>query len=297
MKAVSETRITSLPLLARGKVRDLYDLGKQLLLVATDRLSAFDVVFNEPIPAKGQVLTGLAAYWFEKTKAILPNHLISANITDVPGLTNQEREVLRGRSLLVKKGEVVPIECIVRGYLTGSGLKEYQQTGTVNGIALPAGLTDGSKLPEPLFTPTTKESTGHDRPITFPELGNRVGTELAGRLRDYSLRLYQYAANLAEKSGIIIADTKFEFAWVDGVLTIVDEIFTPDSSRFWPLDQYQPGKPQPSFDKQYVRDYLETLDWDKKPPAPRLPETIIARTSEKYREAYERIVGKTLTVC
>lgn len=297
MKAVSETRITSLPLLARGKVRDLYDLGKQLLLVATDRLSAFDVVFNEPIPTKGQVLTGLAAYWFEKTKAILPNHLISANITDVPGLTNQEREVLRGRSLLVKKGEVVPIECIVRGYLTGSGLKEYQQTGTVNGIALPAGLTDGSKLPEPLFTPTTKESTGHDRPITFPELGNRVGTELAGRLRDYSLRLYQYAANLAEKSGIIIADTKFEFAWVDGVLTIVDEIFTPDSSRFWPLDQYQPGKPQPSFDKQYVRDYLETLDWDKKPPAPRLPETIIARTSEKYREAYERIVGKTLTVC
>lgn len=296
MQGITETRIKSFPLMARGKVRDVYDLNKQVLMVATDRLSAFDVVFNEPIPYKGQVLTNLAVYWFEQTKSILPNHLISANIDEVPGLTTEERQLLRGRSMLVKKGEVVPIECVVRGYLAGSGLKEYQKSGTVNGISLPSGLVESSKLPEPIFTPTTKESSGHDQAITFTEMANMVGTDLAQQLRDYSLKLYQYAAQIAEKSGIIIADTKFEFAWIDGVLTVVDEIFTPDSSRFWPLDQYEPGKSQPSFDKQYVRDYLETLDWDKQPPAPRLPEEIVARTSAKYLEAYEKIVGKPLAL-
>jgi phosphoribosylaminoimidazole-succinocarboxamide synthase len=296
MQAISKTELKSFPLVARGKVRDIYDLNQQVLLVATDRLSAFDVVFNEPIPYKGQVLTQLAVYWFEKTRAILPNHLLSADIDTVPGLTAAERDLLRGRSLLVKKGEVIPIECVVRGYLAGSGLKEYLQSGTVTGIQLPSGLVDSSKLPEPIFTPTTKESAGHDRPVTFNEMANLVGADLAARLRDYSLKLYQFAAKLSEATGIILADTKFEFAWVDNVLTVVDEIFTPDSSRFWPLDQYTPGRPQPSFDKQYVRDYLETLAWDKQPPAPPLPDTVIAQTSAKYLEAYRRIVGKHLVV-
>jgi phosphoribosylaminoimidazole-succinocarboxamide synthase len=296
MQAISKTELKSFPLVARGKVRDIYDLNQQVLLVATDRLSAFDVVFNEPIPYKGQVLTQLAVYWFEKTRAILPNHLLSADIDTVPGLTAAERDLLRGRSLLVKKGEVIPIECVVRGYLAGSGLKEYLQSGTVTGIQLPSGLVDSSKLPEPIFTPTTKESAGHDRPVTFNEMANLVGADLAARLRDYSLKLYQFAAKLSEATGIILADTKFEFAWVDNVLTVVDEIFTPDSSRFWPLDQYTPGRSQPSFDKQYVRDYLETLAWDKQPPAPPLPDTVIAQTSAKYLEAYRRIVGKHLVV-
>jgi phosphoribosylaminoimidazole-succinocarboxamide synthase len=296
MKAVSKTELKSFPLIARGKVRDIYDLNQQVLLVATDRLSAFDVVFNEPIPYKGQVLTQLAVYWFERTKTILPNHLLSADIDTVPGLTAAEREVLRGRAMLVKKGEVVPIECVVRGYLAGSGLKEYQQKGTVTGIQLPPGLVESSKLPEPIFTPTTKESAGHDRPVTFNEMTNLVGANLAAQLRDYSLKLYQFAAQLSEANGIILADTKFEFAWINGALTVVDEIFTPDSSRFWPRDQYEPGKPQPSFDKQYVRDYLETLTWDKQPPAPPLPETVIAQTSAKYLEAYRRITGKSLCV-
>jgi phosphoribosylaminoimidazole-succinocarboxamide synthase len=296
MQAISKIELKSFPLVARGKVRDIYDLNQQVLLVATDRLSAFDVVFNEPIPYKGQVLTQLAVYWFEKTRAILPNHLLSADIDTVPGLTAAERDLLRGRSLLVKKGEVIPIECVVRGYLAGSGLKEYLQSGTVTGIQLPSGLVDSSKLPEPIFTPTTKESAGHDRPVTFNEMANLVGADLAARLRDYSLKLYQFAAKLSEATGIILADTKFEFAWVDNVLTVVDEIFTPDSSRFWPLDQYTPGRPQPSFDKQYVRDYLETLAWDKQPPAPPLPDTVIAQTSAKYLEAYRRIVGKHLVV-
>jgi phosphoribosylaminoimidazole-succinocarboxamide synthase len=296
MPAISKTALKSFPLIARGKVRDIYDLNQQVLLVATDRLSAFDVVFNEPIPYKGQVLTQLAVYWFEKTQAILPNHLVSATIDTVPGLTAAERDVLRGRAMLVKKGEVIPIECVVRGYLAGSGLKEYRQQGTVTGIELPSGLVESSKLPEPIFTPTTKESAGHDRPITFDEMANLVGADLASQLRDYSVKLYQFASGLSETAGIILADTKFEFAWVNGELTVVDEIFTPDSSRFWPMDQYTPGQPQPSFDKQYVRDYLETLAWDKQPPAPALPEAVIAKTSEKYLEAYRRIVGKPLAL-
>ncbi|HEX3048306.1 MAG TPA: phosphoribosylaminoimidazolesuccinocarboxamide synthase [Bacillota bacterium] len=296
MAMIQETKLTSYPLIGRGKVRDIYDLGQQLLIVATDRLSAFDVVFAEPIPAKGQVLTGLASYWFGKTAAQFPNHLITLNVDEIQGLTAAERELLRGRSMLVKKGEVVPVECVVRGYLAGSGWKEYQTKGSVTGIKLPAGLLESSKLPEPIFTPTTKESAGHDQPITFLELEAKVGADLAAQLRDSSLELYKLAARQAEANGIIIADTKFEFAWIDGKLTVVDEIFTPDSSRFWPMDRYVAGGPQPSFDKQYVRDYLETLDWNKQPPAPPLPANVIQKTSEKYLEAYRRIVGKPLEV-
>lgn len=291
---VTQTSLKTFPLIGRGKVRDIYDLNQYLLIVATDRISAFDVVFNEPIQDKGRVLTGLSVYWFNQTGDRFPNHLVASDIAQVPELTAEERQILKGRSMLVKKGEVIPIECVVRGYLAGSGWKEYQTFGSITGIKLPAGLQESSKLPEPIFTPTTKESTGHDQPITFAELSSRVGEDLAQKLRDYSIGLYQTAAARAEANGIIIADTKFEFAWVDGVLTVIDEIFTPDSSRFWPMDQYQPGKSQPSFDKQYVRDYLETLTWDKQPPAPPLPEEVIRKTSEKYLEAYQRITGSKL---
>lgn len=296
MALVSKTALKSFPLLARGKVRDIYDLNQYLLIVATDRLSAFDVVFEEPIPEKGNVLTGLSVFWFGQTEDSLPNHLITADMNQVPGLTAEERTLLQGRSMLVKKGQVVPVECVVRGYLTGSGLKDYLKNGSVNGIELPKGLEESSQLPEPIFTPTTKESEGHDQPITFSELTAKVGRELAEKLRDYSLKLYQIGAAKAEASGIILADTKFEFAFVDGVLTVVDEIFTPDSSRFWPKSQYQAGKVQPSFDKQYVRDYLESIHWDKNPPAPKLPEEIIRKTTEKYLEAYQKIVGKPLAI-
>lgn len=294
MALVTKTSLKSFPMITRGKVRDVYDLNKYLLIVATDRLSAFDVVFEEPIPEKGRVLTGLSVYWFNQTAADFPNHLITDDITEVPGLTAEERDILRGRSMLVKKGRVVPVECVVRCYLAGSGWREYQSGATVNGIKLPAGLKESSQLPEPIFTPTTKEAVGHDQPITYEQLEAKVGAELARQLKDYSLNLYKLAAQKGEASGIIIADTKFEFALIDGVLTVVDEIFTPDSSRFWPRDQYLPGRPQPSFDKQYVRDYLEGIHWDKQPPAPHLPEEIIKRTSEKYLEAYERIVGTPL---
>jgi phosphoribosylaminoimidazole-succinocarboxamide synthase len=295
MPLISKTSLKSFPLIARGKVRDIYDLNQYLLIVATDRLSAFDVVFEEPIPEKGNVLTGLSIYWFTQTANSLANHLITANMDEVPGLTSEERAMLQGRSMLVKKGQVIPVECVVRGYLTGSGLKDYQNSGFVNGIELPKGLQESSKLSEPIFTPTTKESEGHDQPITYNQLVTKVGKDLAEQLRDYSLKLYQIGAQKAETSGIILADTKFEFAWVAGVLTVVDEIFTPDSSRFWPQDQYLAGQTQPSFDKQYVRDYLESVQWDKNPPAPKLPVEIIQRTSEKYLEAYQRIVGYPLS--
>lgn len=294
MNAITTTALTSFPLIARGKVRDIYDLNRQVLIVATDRLSAFDVVFDEPIPYKGAVLTGLAAYWFRKTAAAFPNHLITTDIAAVSGLTATERHMLQGRSMVVKKGAVIPVECVVRGYLAGSGLKEYQTTGAVTGIKLPAGLLEGSKLPEPIFTPTTKELVGHDLPLTFDELTRRIGADLADRLKEASLRLYNVAAREAEARGILIADTKFEFASIDGELTVVDEIFTPDSSRFWPQGDYRPGQVQPSFDKQYVRDYLESIGWNKQPPAPPLPAEVIQKTSEKYLEAYRRITGKSI---
>lgn len=294
MPAINEIVLKSFPMIARGKVRDIFDLNKHLLIVATDRLSAFDVVFGEPIPEKGKVLTGLAVYWFNQTKQDLPNHLISTDVDDIPGLTASERDILRGRSMLVKKGEVIPVECVVRGYLAGSGWSDYKKTQTVNGIQLPAGLAESSKLPEPIFTPTTKESAGHDQPLTYEQLAARIGADLARKLKEYSIKLYRIGAAQAESKGIIIADTKFEFAWIDGEVTVVDEIFTPDSSRFWPMDQYQAGKSQTSFDKQYVRDYLESIGWNKQPPAPRLPDEVVQRTSEKYLEAYRRVVGEAL---
>lgn len=291
---VTQTQFPGVSEPIRGKVRDVYDLGDKMLIVATDRLSAFDVVLGDPIPDKGRVLTGLSAYWFEQTRKEFPNHLISTSVMDLPEPFCNSPEVLEGRSMLVRKGKVVPVECVVRGYLAGSGWADYCRTGKVQGIDLPSGLRESDRLPEPIFTPTTKAETGHDMPMTRQELIEGFGSELAQELEEFSLKLYIAAAKHAEESGIIIADTKFEFAWIDGQLTVVDEIFTPDSSRFWPMDAYTPGKGQPSYDKQYIRDYLESIGWDKQPPAPALPADVIAATREKYLEAYQKITGRTL---
>ncbi len=291
---LNDTSFIKLPLFIKGKVRDVYDLGVSLLIVVTDRISAFDVVFDELIPDKGIVLNSIAAFWFDYTKSVVPNHVISTNPAEYPQGLSAYAEELAGRSMLVKKIEMLPAECIVRGYLEGSALKEYQQTGTVSGIKLPAGLQQGDKLPEPMFTPSTKAESGHDINITFDELVDIIGSNMAVQLRDKSLELYSYAAKYAESVGIILADTKFEFGISDGRLVVADEIFTPDSSRFWEKSEWKPGRAQKSFDKQYLREWLETLDWDKNPPAPALPQDIIEKTSAKYIEAYERLTGKAL---
>jgi phosphoribosylaminoimidazole-succinocarboxamide synthase len=283
---------TDVTLLAQGKVRDIYDVGDALLLVATDRISAFDVVLPDPIPDKGRVLTGLTLHWLERTRDLVPNHLISAHRTDFPEPFRSDRS-LAGRAMLVKKAEVVLVECVARGYLTGSGLKQYLAEGHVCGVPLPPGLQEGSRLPEPIFTPTTKAATGHDLPLTFEETAERVGRDLAERLRDLTLSLYARGAELAAERGIIVADTKFEFGFVDGELILIDEVLTPDSSRFWPADGYAPGRVQPSFDKQFVRDWLDASGWDHEPPAPELPDDVIDRTAQKYGEAYERITGES----
>lgn len=276
-----------------GKVRDIFDLGDRLLLVATDRLSAFDVVLPDPIPFKGQVLTQLSLFWLEFLADLVPNHLLSADVTDLPEEFVPYADELRGRFMLVRKARVHPAECIVRGYLAGSGLKEYQRSGTVCGIPLPAGLVEASRLPEPLFTPSTKAAVGdHDENITFEQLEALVGPGTARELRDLSIRIYERARDHAAGRGVIIADTKFEFGLIDGRTALIDEVLTPDSSRFWPADGYEPGHPQPSFDKQYVRDWLEESGWDKKPPAPRLPREVIEATSQKYIQAYELITGR-----
>lgn len=278
---------------AQGKVRDIYDLGKALLIVATDRLSAFDVVLPDPIPYKGEVLTKLSLFWFELLADVVPNHLLTAETCDLPESLEQYEEALRGRFMIVKKAEVFPVECIVRGYLAGSGWKEYREHGTVCGQTLPEGLTESSPLPEPIFTPSTKAAVGdHDENITFERMEEIVGAENAARLRDASLALYSAARDHAAGRGIIIADTKFEFGVVDGEVTLIDEVLTPDSSRFWPAEEYRPGGAQPSFDKQFVRDWLEASGWDKQPPAPALPEDVITMTAEKYIEAYEAITGE-----
>jgi phosphoribosylaminoimidazole-succinocarboxamide synthase len=267
----------------QGKVRDIYDLGKALLIVATDRLSAFDVVLPDPVPYKGEVLTKISLFWFDRLADIVPNHLLTAEECDLPESLAAHADALRGRFMLVKKAEVFPIECIVRGYLAGSGWKEYQRSGTVC----------GQKLPEPIFTPSTKAAIGdHDENITFERMVEIVGADAAARLRDASIALYSAARAYAAERGIIIADTKFEFGMVDGEITLIDEVLTPDSSRFWPADEYEPGHGQPSFDKQFVRDWLEASGWDKQPPAPGLPEDIIVMTAEKYVEAYELITGR-----
>jgi phosphoribosylaminoimidazole-succinocarboxamide synthase len=289
---ISQTDFAGLKLRARGKVRDIYELGDQLLIVATDRLSAFDVVLPTPIPDKGPVLTQLSLFWFEKLASIVPNHVISAD--NFAGVLAPYADALQGRAMLVLRTEPVPIECVVRGYLSGSGWKDYQKTGSVCGIALPAGLRESDRLPEPIFTPSTKATSGHDENISFDETVARIGQPLAEKLRDTSLAIYKSAAEFASARGIIIADTKFEFGLVGGELIWIDEALTPDSSRFWPGNQYMPGKPQPSFDKQYVRDYLEKIGWNKQPPAPPLPADVVAATRGKYREAYQRVTGHEL---
>lgn len=278
---------------AQGKVRDIYDLGRALLIVATDRLSAFDVVLPDPVPYKGEVLTRISLFWFDRLGHIVPNHLLTAETCDLPGELAKHADALRGRFMIVKKAEVFPIECIVRGYLAGSGWKEYREHGTVCGQRLPEGLVESSQLPGPIFTPSTKAAIGdHDENISFERMTEIVGEEHATQLRDVSLALYSAARDHAAARGIIIADTKFEFGLVDGELTLVDEALTPDSSRFWPADEYEPGHGQPSFDKQFVRDWLEASGWDKKPPAPPLPEDILAVTAEKYIEAYELLTDE-----
>ncbi len=284
---VLETNLP-LPLTARGKVRDVYELdGNKLLFIATDRISAFDCILGSGIPCKGRVLTQLSRFWFSFLEKIVPNHLTADAAPDIA------RE-LESRSMVVRKARMVPVECVARGYLAGSGWKEYRETGRVCGIALPPGLQDGSRLPEPIFTPATKAQSGHDMNVSFEYIVNEIGSDLATRLRDLTLRIYSAAAEYALSRGIILADTKFEFGFVGDELVLGDEVLTPDSSRYWPANAYQPGRSQLSFDKQYVRDYLETLNWDKRPPAPALPEQVARKTSEKYREAYTRLTGSDL---
>ena len=282
-----------------GKVREIFDLGDALLLVASDRISAFDVIMPNGIPRKGEVLTQISHFWFEKFASLVPNHLLrrANEPLGVPALASlpaAQLADLQRRSMVVKKAKPLAIECIVRGYLSGSGWKEYKKSQTVCGIKLPGGLTESAELPEPIFTPSTKAEAGHDENISFAQAQKIVGNELAMQVRDLSLKIYRAGRDYARQRGIIIADTKFEFGLSDGKLILIDEVMTPDSSRFWPADQYQPGRGQPSFDKQFVRDYLETLDWDKTPPGPKLPEDVVAKTSAKYLEAYERLTGEKL---
>ncbi len=279
---------------SQGKVRDLYDLGDKLLLVASDRISAFDFVLPDPIPYKGEVLTKLSLFWFELLADVVPNHLLSTDVADLPPQFAEMTDYLRGRFMLVKKAQVFPVECIVRGYLAGSGWAEYQRQGTVCGIELPEGLVESDRLPEPIFTPSTKAELGlHDENISYEGMVNIVGVFDAAELREKSLAVYSAARDHAATRGIIIADTKFEFGVIDGVITLVDEVLTPDSSRFWPADTYAPGSGQPSFDKQFVRDWLIGSGWDKTPPPPALPADVVQATSEKYIQAYELITGRT----
>jgi phosphoribosylaminoimidazole-succinocarboxamide synthase len=290
---ILQTNFPGLKLRGRGKVRDIYELDDRLLIVATDRLSAFDVVLPTPIPDKGRVLTQLSLFWFEKLADVVPHHVISA--ANFTGELAPYADSLEGRAMLVRRTEPVPIECVVRGYISGSGWKDYQKTGGICGIPLPPGLCESDRLPEPIFTPSTKATTGHDENISFEETVSRIGRPLAERLRETSLTLYRRAAEHAVARGIIIADTKFEFGLLGQELIWIDEALTPDSSRFWPSDEYVPGKTQPSFDKQYVRDYLERIGWNKQPPGPALPADVVAGTRNKYREAYQRVTGHSLT--
>ena len=291
---INDTNFIDMPLFIKGKVRNVYDLGEQLLVVATDRISAFDVVFPNLIPNKGKVLNSISEFWFNYTSDIIGNHMITTDVSQYPmGLSNYAEE-LQGRSMLVHKVKMADAECIVRGYLDGSGLKEYNATGGICGIRLPAGLRQGDKLPEPIFTPSTKVSGGHDENVTFEALSELIGAELAASLKEVSLALYKAACLHAESKGIILADTKFEFGTLNGKLVLADEAFTPDSSRFWEMSEYKPGGPQKSFDKQPLRDYLEAVKWNKQPPAPELPEQVVNSTEARYIEAYERITGKRL---
>jgi phosphoribosylaminoimidazole-succinocarboxamide synthase len=291
-KIVIETDFPDLHLFKRGKVRDVYEIDGKLLIVATDRISAFDVIMADPIPGKGRILTQISAYWFHAMEDIIPNHLISTIVEDYPPVCQPYKEMLEGRSMLVERSEPLAVECVARGYLAGSGWSEYRQSGEVCGIKLPKGLVESDRLPRPIFTPATKEEVGsHDINITFEQMKERVGDQLAERLRDTTLAIYNRACRIAEAKGIIIADTKLEFGMQAGELILIDELLTPDSSRFWPASEYEPGGPQQSFDKQFLRDYLLTLAWDKSPPPPPLPEEIIEKTRQRYEEALKRLVG------
>ena len=288
-----ETRLSGLAPHRQGKVRDIFDLGDSLVMVATDRISAFDYVLGSGIPDKGKVLTQLSAFWFGKTTAIVPNHLLTMDVDQYPREMRPHADILAGRSMLVRKTNPVPIECVARGYLSGSGWKEYQTTGAVCGVTLPPGLRESDRLPQPIFTPATKATTGHDVNVSEEEAAQLVGQALVQQLRELTLSLYRAGAAHAESRGIILADTKFEFGLTDaGEIILIDEALTPDSSRYWPRDQYAPGGPQPSFDKQYVRDYLESISWNKQPPVPSLPDEVIARTREKYLDAFRLLTGK-----
>jgi phosphoribosylaminoimidazole-succinocarboxamide synthase len=289
-----QTEFPDLTLFARGKVRDLYAVEGKLLFVATDRISAFDYVLGTGIPEKGRVLTQLSLFWFDFLKNIIHNHLITADVDEYPQPLRKYADQLRGRSMLVKKAQMIDIECVARGYLSGSGWKEYQKTGAVCGIKLPEGLKESDKLPEPIFTPATKAVTGHDENISFEEMVKHTGRELAEQLRDLTLKIYSTAADYAAGRGIIIADTKFEFGRTEEGLVLADEVLTPDSSRFWPADKYQRGRAQESYDKQFVRDYLEDIKWNKQPPAPSLPDDVARKTSEKYIQAYRTLAGREL---
>jgi phosphoribosylaminoimidazole-succinocarboxamide synthase len=292
---VLATALTGLGPRHQGKVRDIYDLRDKLLLVATDRISAFDVVMAEPIPDKGRILTRLSAFWFRRLKDVVPNHLISLEVADFPPACQPHRELLAGRAMLVKKTRPLPVECIVRGYLSGSGWAEYRATGAIGGLKLPPGLVESAKLPQPIFTPSTKAELGeHDENISYETAAATLGADLAARVREISLTLYSLALAWAEPRGIILADTKFEFGLLDGELLLIDEALTPDSSRFWPLEDYRPGGPQKSYDKQYLRDYLESLAWNKKPPPPPLPPDVIANTRARYVQALQVLTGEDL---
>lgn len=300
-KVLTETDLGGIPLFHRGKVRDVYDLGDMLLIVATDRISAFDVVMPNGIPGKGKILTAMSIFWFDYTKELVENHLLEHRFVNYPTELRGFREILEGRSMLVQKAKRIDIECVVRGYLAGTGWKDYQRLGgtekdevNLHGNRVPGRLRESEKLPGPIFTPSTKEEVGHDENISLDQMAERVGRYLTERISEVSIRLYERCASYAEERGIILADTKFEFGLLDGRLILIDELFSPDSSRFWPKDRYKPGHPQESFDKQFVRDYLTEIGWDRTPPAPVLPPDIVGKTAEKYREAHRRLVGEEI---
>ena len=291
---MTQSELSALTLYARGKVRDIYEAGDELLFLASDRISAFDHILASEIPDKGKVLTQLSLFWFDYLRNVVSNHLITARVDEYPEPLRYFQDQLRGRSMVVRRAKMFPVECVVRGYLSGSGWKDYKQSQGICGIPLPAGLGESDRLPEPIFTPATKSNTGHDINISFSEMVRLVGTQTAERLRELSLRIYAIAVEHAKNRGIIIADTKFEFGTVNGEIVLADEVLTPDSSRFWPAESYRPGGPQSSYDKQFVRDYLESIHWDKNPPAPSLPEDVIRKTREKYIQAYRQLSGKEL---
>ncbi|MFC1716065.1 phosphoribosylaminoimidazolesuccinocarboxamide synthase [Candidatus Poribacteria bacterium] len=291
-KAIRETSLAGVKPFNIGKVRDIYDLDDRLLIVATDRLSAFDVVLPTGIPYKGKILTALSEYWFNFTQDIVDNHLITADVAEFPAELQKHNDILAGRSMIVKRAERIDVECVARAYIAGSAWRAYKEKGSICGIKLPPGLKESDKLPEPIFTPTSKAESGHDEELTQAEVVNMVGSDMAREIEERSLQLLAAASAEVESKGVILSDTKFEFGVYEGKIILIDEAFTPDSSRFWPMDDYEPGRSQQSFDKQYVRDYLDGLDWDKTPPAPHLPDEVVRRTTERYFEAYKRITGK-----